>query len=114
MREIREISCLGLIATKQEKHRSWWTLSITSSNPPAAVIFWHAETHLSGSGLAIPHQSLPEHGVCPGGTAWTFRQGPTEVAVTVHGHLRVRAAEGVREGVLAGLGVSVGGSECLN
>ena len=48
-----------------------------------------------------------------GGATWTFRQGATEVAVTVRGRLRVTAAEGVREGVLAGLGVSVGGSEWL-
>jgi DNA-binding transcriptional LysR family regulator len=48
-----------------------------------------------------------------GGTTWMLRQGTTEVLVTVHGRLRVSAAEGVREGVLAGLGLSVGGSEWL-
>jgi DNA-binding transcriptional LysR family regulator len=48
-----------------------------------------------------------------GGATWTFRQGTTEVAVTVSGRLRVSAAEGVREGVLAGLGVSIGGTEWL-
>src|SRR6266446_7100028 len=48
-----------------------------------------------------------------GGPTWTFRQGTTETTVTVRGRLRVSAAEGVREGVLAGLGLSIGGSECL-
>jgi DNA-binding transcriptional LysR family regulator len=48
-----------------------------------------------------------------GGATWTFRQGTTEVTVNVSGRLRVSAAEGVREGVLAGLGVSIGGTEWL-
>jgi DNA-binding transcriptional LysR family regulator len=42
-----------------------------------------------------------------GGTAWTFRQGSAEASVTVKGRLRVSAAEGVREGVLADLGLAV-------
>jgi DNA-binding transcriptional LysR family regulator len=48
-----------------------------------------------------------------GGPTWTFRQGTAETTVTVRGRLRVSAAEGVREGVLAGLGLSIGGSEWL-
>jgi DNA-binding transcriptional LysR family regulator len=48
-----------------------------------------------------------------GGAAWTFRQGPKEVTVHVSGRVRVTAAEGVREGVLAGLGLSIGGSEWM-
>jgi DNA-binding transcriptional LysR family regulator len=48
-----------------------------------------------------------------GGTIWTFRQGAAEVIVHVSGRLRVTAAEGVREGVFAGLGLSVGGSEWM-
>jgi DNA-binding transcriptional LysR family regulator len=48
-----------------------------------------------------------------GGANWTFRRGTTETAVTVSGRLRVNAAEGVREGVLAGLGLSIGGSQWL-
>jgi DNA-binding transcriptional LysR family regulator len=48
-----------------------------------------------------------------GGWVWTFRQGTAEVSVTVTGRFRVSAAEGVREGVLAGLGISIGGSEWL-
>src|SRR5439155_5054519 len=39
--------------------------------------------------------------------------GTTETTVTVRGRLRVSAAEGVREGVLTGLGLSIGGSEWL-
>jgi DNA-binding transcriptional LysR family regulator len=48
-----------------------------------------------------------------GGQTWTFRQGSAEVSVTVNGRLRVSAAEGVREAVFVGLGVSVGGSEWM-
>jgi DNA-binding transcriptional LysR family regulator len=42
-----------------------------------------------------------------GGIVWTFRQGNVESSVTVAGRVRVSAAEGVREGVLAGLGLAV-------
>jgi DNA-binding transcriptional LysR family regulator len=48
-----------------------------------------------------------------GGEVWTFRQGSDEVAVSVNGRLRVSAAEGVREAVFAGLGLSIGGSEWM-
>ena len=48
-----------------------------------------------------------------GGQVWTFRKGAAETSVTVIGRFRVSAAEGVREAVLAGLGISVGGSEWL-
>jgi DNA-binding transcriptional LysR family regulator len=44
----------------------------------------------------------------PGGATWTFRQGTTETSVTLRGRLRVSAAEGIREGVLAGLGLAIG------
>jgi DNA-binding transcriptional LysR family regulator len=47
-----------------------------------------------------------------GGQTWTFRQ-IGRVSVTVNGRLRVSAAEGIREAVFAGLGVSVGGSEWM-
>jgi DNA-binding transcriptional LysR family regulator len=42
-----------------------------------------------------------------GGDSWSFRQGATEVSVSVSGPLRVSAAEGVRAGVLAGIGLTV-------
>lgn len=48
-----------------------------------------------------------------GGQSWTFRQGSAEVSVTVNGRFRASAAEGVREAVLAGLGVSIGGTEWM-
>ena len=48
-----------------------------------------------------------------GGQTWAFRQGSAEISVTVNGRLRVSAAEGVREAVFAGLGLSVGGSEWM-
>jgi DNA-binding transcriptional LysR family regulator len=48
-----------------------------------------------------------------GGEVWTFRQESAEVSVTLNGRLRVSAAEGVREAVFAGLGLSIGGSEWM-
>jgi len=42
-----------------------------------------------------------------GGTEWTFRRGSAETAVTVDGRVRFSAAEGVREGVFAGLGLAI-------
>jgi DNA-binding transcriptional LysR family regulator len=42
-----------------------------------------------------------------GGAAWTFRQGTAETSVTVQGRVRISAAEGVRESVLAGLGLAI-------
>jgi DNA-binding transcriptional LysR family regulator len=43
----------------------------------------------------------------PGGATWGFRQGGMEVQITLNGRVRVSAAEGVREGVLAGLGFAI-------
>jgi DNA-binding transcriptional LysR family regulator len=48
-----------------------------------------------------------------GGETWTFRKDATEVCVNVTGRFRISAAEGVREAVLAGLGVSIGASEWM-
>jgi DNA-binding transcriptional LysR family regulator len=59
------------------------------------------------------HQAVIYEHQRAGGATWTFRQGTTEVTVRLSGRLRVTAAEGVREGVLAGLGLSIGGSEWL-
>src|SRR6516162_9104073 len=42
-----------------------------------------------------------------GGATWVFRQGTSETTVTVSGRLRVSAGEGIREGVLAGLGFAI-------
>jgi DNA-binding transcriptional LysR family regulator len=43
-----------------------------------------------------------------GGAGWTFRQGTSETTVTMSGRLRVSAGEGIREGVLAGIGFAIG------
>jgi DNA-binding transcriptional LysR family regulator len=59
------------------------------------------------------HQAVIYEQQRAGGAAWTFRQGTTEVSVIARGRLWVSAAEGVREGVLAGLGISIGGSAWL-
>jgi DNA-binding transcriptional LysR family regulator len=42
-----------------------------------------------------------------GGATWSFRQGKSEVAVILNGHLRITAGEGVREAVLAGHGLAI-------
>ena len=42
-----------------------------------------------------------------GGATWAFRQGTSETTVSVSGRLRVSAGEGIREGVLAGLGFAI-------
>ncbi|MBN9509938.1 MAG: LysR family transcriptional regulator [Alphaproteobacteria bacterium] len=43
-----------------------------------------------------------------GGSGWTFRRGAAEVAIAMKGRVRATAAEGVREAVLADLGLTVG------
>ncbi|AOB30362.1 transcriptional regulator [Bordetella sp. H567] len=42
-----------------------------------------------------------------GGAAWVFKQGANETAVTLRGRVRATAAEGIREAVLSGLGLTV-------
>ncbi|HEY2444551.1 MAG TPA: LysR substrate-binding domain-containing protein, partial [Rhizomicrobium sp.] len=42
-----------------------------------------------------------------GGTTWTFHKDASEVEVTMRGRVRVSAAEGVREAVFAGLGLTI-------
>jgi DNA-binding transcriptional LysR family regulator len=42
-----------------------------------------------------------------GAGTWCFRQGATEVSITVSGPLRVSAAEGVRAAVLADMGLTI-------
>jgi DNA-binding transcriptional LysR family regulator len=45
--------------------------------------------------------------VLGGGTAWTFTKGSTEMSVVADGRLRITAAEGVREAVLADFGLAI-------
>ena len=42
-----------------------------------------------------------------GGENWTFQRDDAEIAVTLKGHLRVSAAEGVRAAVLANAGIAI-------
>jgi DNA-binding transcriptional LysR family regulator len=42
-----------------------------------------------------------------GGTQWMFRRGAVETSVRVDGRVRVSAAEGIREGVFASLGLAI-------
>lgn len=59
----------------------------------------------------MPKDLLQHHAVIyeqrGGGASWTFRRQDQEVSVTLRGRVRVNAAEGVREFVLAGLGMAV-------
>lgn len=43
----------------------------------------------------------------PGGTVWQFRQGSTDASVTLRARVAFTAAEGLREAVLAGLGLTM-------
>jgi DNA-binding transcriptional LysR family regulator len=78
-----------------------------------------ARSYFEAHGMPQTPSELAAHQVIiyehprAGGATWTFRRGTVEVTVNVSGRLRVSAAEGIREGVLAGLGVSIGGSEWL-
>ncbi|HEY4252759.1 MAG TPA: LysR family transcriptional regulator [Roseomonas sp.] len=55
----------------------------------------------------LPAHQAVIHDQRGGGAAWIFRQGTAEIAVTLRSRVRVTAAEGVREGVLAGLGLAI-------
>jgi DNA-binding transcriptional LysR family regulator len=64
------------------------------------------------SGVPATPAELAEHSVViyvpdSGGGTYTFRQGATELSVSVSGRLRVSAAEGARAGVLAGMGLTI-------
>jgi DNA-binding transcriptional LysR family regulator len=68
--------------------------------------------YFARAGVPATPGELAEHSVViyvpdlPGDT-YTFRQGAAELSVRVSGRLRVSAAEGVRAGVMAGMGVTI-------
>jgi len=68
--------------------------------------------YFARAGVPATPGELAEHAVViyvpdsPGDTH-IFRQGATELSVRVSGRLRVSAAEGVRAGVMAGVGVTI-------
>lgn len=69
-------------------------------------------TYFAQSGVPATPSELSEHPAViytqeGAGDAWSFRRGATELSVRVSGPLRVSAAEGVRAGVLAGLGLAI-------
>ncbi len=69
-------------------------------------------TYFAHSGVPATPAELAEHAAViyvqdSGGDTWGFRQGATEVSVSVSGRLRVTAAEGVRAAVLADIGLAV-------
>jgi DNA-binding transcriptional LysR family regulator len=59
---------------------------------PADLVHHEAVVYLSDAG---------------GATTWSFERDSAEVSVTVSGHLRVSAAEGVRAAVCADVGVAI-------
>lgn len=68
--------------------------------------------YLAHAGMPQSPGELADHQVVihelgQGDTPWTFHRAGTQVTVSTHGRLRTNAAEGVREGVLAGLGLAI-------
>jgi DNA-binding transcriptional LysR family regulator len=57
------------------------------------------------SGLTAHEAVIYDQG--GGGADWSFERGGAEVVVTLKGHLRVSAAEGVRAAVLANAGLAI-------
>lgn len=63
-------------------------------------------------GKPLKPQDLSQHEAViyaqrAGGTTWTFHKDASEVSVTIGGRVRVSAAEGLREAVFAGLGLTI-------
>ena len=70
-------------------------------------------TYFARSGVpATPAELVAHRAViyAQEGNTWCFRQGATEVSVSVSGPLQVSAAEGVRAAVLADMGLAVASS----
>lgn len=57
-------------------------------------------------GDLLSHEAIA-YGQPAGGAVWKFRKGTAESSVTLRTRLSFTAAEGVRVGVLAGLGVAM-------
>jgi DNA-binding transcriptional LysR family regulator len=71
-----------------------------------------ASSYFAEAGEPLSPADLSRHravtyGRGGGSESWTFRKGAAEVDVTLNDRLRISAAEGVREAVFAGLGISV-------
>jgi DNA-binding transcriptional LysR family regulator len=67
--------------------------------------FERASEPLAPGDLA-PHEAVI-YDQAGGGENWTFQRDDAEIAVTLKGHLRVSAAEGVRAAVLANAGIAI-------
>lgn len=68
--------------------------------------------YFARAGVALTPAELSEHEAViytrdGGGENWSFRKGATEISVKVSGSLRISGAEGVRAGVLAGMGLTI-------
>jgi DNA-binding transcriptional LysR family regulator len=67
--------------------------------------FERASEPTAPGGLAAHEAVIYDQG--GGGENWTFQRDDAEITVTLKGHLRVSAAEGVRAAVLANAGVAI-------
>src|SRR5438046_3108213 len=67
----------------------------------------HDHTPTEAASTCHDRYNAPTCDACDRGVSWGFRKGTSETSVTLSGRLRVSASEGIREGVLAGLGFAV-------
>jgi DNA-binding transcriptional LysR family regulator len=68
--------------------------------------------YFAQAGVPATPTDLTEHAAViyvqeTGGDSWQFRHGATELSIRMSGRLRVTAAEGVRAGVLSGMGLAI-------
>lgn len=71
-----------------------------------------APAYLDRYGVPVRPEELPRHhAILPGGPAreaiWRLGEGAAAISVTVPGRLAVNAAEGLREALIAGLGIGM-------
>lgn len=68
---------------------------------------YFARAGVPATPAALAEHSVVIYGPDSGGGTYMFRQGATELSVSVSGRLRASAAEGVRAGVLASMGLTI-------
>lgn len=72
----------------------------------ASPAYLERRGHPLSPGDLLAHEAIV-YSQPAGGAVWTFRRGTAEASVTLRTRLSFTAAEGVREGVLAGLGIAM-------
>jgi DNA-binding transcriptional LysR family regulator len=72
-----------------------------------------APAYFKGAGVPATPTELSRHAAViytqdqDGSDTWSFRQGKTEISVSLSGRLRVSASEGLRAAVLGGMGLAI-------